>query len=77
MYLTVFKTSVNTHEQSIRMQLLLKGLPSTTECNFDLDDIDNILRLISTDLQPQRVCKLLQREGYHCETMETFNYQYH
>ncbi|MBG6233852.1 hypothetical protein IWX76_000407 [Pedobacter sp. CAN_A7] len=76
MYLTVFKTSVNTHEQSLKIQLLLSGLPSTSACNFDLDDSDNILRLISTDSEPHRVCQLLQREGYHCETMETFNYQY-
>jgi hypothetical protein len=74
MYLTVFKTSVTTHEQSHKMQLLLHGLPSTAECNFDLDDSDNILRLISTDLAPQIVCQLLHREGYNCETMESFNY---
>ncbi len=75
MYLTVFKTSVATYEQSLSMQLLLNGLPSTSECNFDLEDSDKILRLISTDLQPHIVCQLLQREGYHCETMESFNYQ--
>lgn len=76
MYLTVFKTSVTTNEQSHKLQLLLNGLPSTSECNFDLDDSDKILRLISTDLAPHMVCQLLQREGYHCETMESFNYQY-
>ena len=74
MHLTIFKTNVTTTAQSLNMQLMLKGLPSTAECNFDLDDCDKILRLVSTDLQPSRICQLLNKEGFHCEPMESFDY---
>jgi cell fate (sporulation/competence/biofilm development) regulator YmcA (YheA/YmcA/DUF963 family) len=74
MHLIIFKTSVATQKQVGKLQSLLNALPLITECNFDLDDCDNILRVISTDLQPQVICQLLRTEGFGCETMESFIY---
>jgi hypothetical protein len=74
MHLTIFKTNVNSLAQSLHLQLLLQNMQSTAACNFDLDDCDKILRLITTDLQPQQICQVLNREGFYCETLESFDY---
>lgn len=75
MHLIIFKTSVTTRKQAGELQPLLNALPLITECNFDLDDCDNILRIVSTDLQPQIICQLLETEGFNCEAMESFVYE--
>jgi len=72
MHIIIFKTSVITQGQVARLQPLITSLPVVSQCNFDLEDCDNILRVVSTDLQPQLVCGLLQTEGFSCETMESF-----
>lgn len=74
MHIIIFKTNVGTKKQVGKLQLLLNELPLITQCNFDLDDCDSILRIVSKDLQPQIICQLLNREGFHCETMESFIY---
>ena len=75
MHLIVFKTNVVTLQQAGNLQPMISALPPITHCNFDLDDCDNILRIISTDLQPQLVCDLLQQQGFNCEPMESFIYR--
>ncbi|SEB21088.1 hypothetical protein [Pedobacter hartonius] len=74
MHLIIFKTSVDKQKHVGKLLSLLKALPPVTQCNFDLDDCDNILRVVSTDLQPQLICELLKTEGFHCEPMESFVY---
>lgn len=75
MHLIIFKTSVSNQKQVVQLQPLLTALPLIVQHNFDLDDCDNILRIISTDLKPQVICELLETEGFNCETMESFIYQ--
>lgn len=74
MHLIIFKTSVETQKQVGKLQVLLNKLPVITACNFDLDDCDSILRIVSTELQPQVICRLLETEGFNCEPMESFIY---
>lgn len=74
MHLIIFKTSVATQQQALQLKPLLNALPLIREHNFDLEDCDSILRIVSTDLQPHLICDLLQTEGYICETMESFIY---
>jgi len=72
MHIIIFKTNVGTQPQVAKLQTLITALPVVSHCNFDLEDCDNILRVVSTELQPQLVCRLLQTEGFSCETMESF-----
>jgi len=74
MHLIIFKTSVETQGQARKLQKLLNVLPLIIQCNFDLDDCDSILRIVSKDLQPQIICELLNTQGFHCEAMESFIY---
>ncbi|CAM4419020.1 hypothetical protein SAMN06265348_12218 [Pedobacter westerhofensis] len=74
MHLIIFKTSVVTQKQVLQLKPLLKALPLIAEHNFDLDDCDNILRIVSTELKPHIICDLLNTEGYSCEPLEHFIY---
>ncbi|HEY0177172.1 MAG TPA: hypothetical protein VGC08_12390 [Pedobacter sp.] len=74
MHLIIFKTNVVTREQACSLLVLLNALPPVTQCNFDLEDCDSILRIVSTDLETQLICQLLQTEGFHCEALESFVY---
>ncbi len=74
MHIIIFKTNVFTPEHAGRIQGILIAFPSIVQCNFDLDDCDRILRVVSTDLQSQRICQLLHAEGFSCEEMESFVY---
>jgi len=74
MHLIIFKTSVSSQKEAGELQPLLTALPLIIQHNFDLDDCDNILRIVSTDLNPHVICNLLQTEGFSCETMESFVY---
>lgn len=76
MHLTIYKTSVATQKQVQQLQAQINKLPLITHCNFDLDDCDRILRIISKDLQPQLICQLLHNKGFNCETMESFIYRH-
>ena len=74
MHLIIFKTSVATREQALKLQPLLNKMPLITEHNFDLDDCDCILRIVSTELRPQAICELLNKQGFNCEALESFIY---
>jgi cell fate (sporulation/competence/biofilm development) regulator YmcA (YheA/YmcA/DUF963 family) len=74
MHLIIFKTSVATRQQALELQPLLNNQPLITEHNFDLDDCDCILRIVSKELQPQVICELLNTQGFNCEALESFNY---
>jgi len=74
MHLIIFKTSVSTQKQALKLQPLINKLPLVLDYNFDLEDCDHILRIVSTDLQPQVICELLHTAGFNCETMESFIY---
>lgn len=74
MHLIIFKTSVATQRQVSRVQPLLTSLPYITQWNFDLEDCDNILRVVTREHEPQRICELLHTEGFSCEAMESFIY---
>lgn len=74
MHIIIFKTSVATLQQVRKIQLLFNRLPLIIQSNFDLEDSDRILRIVSKELQPQAICNLLQTEGFSCETLESFAY---
>lgn len=74
MYLIIFKTNVVTRQQAKELEPLLTSHPQVKEHNFDLDDCDNILRIVSTRQEPRNICHLLEQQGFSCEEMESFVY---
>lgn len=69
MNILVFKTSITAHEQVIKVSPLLNAVPTIKHWNFDLDDCDNILRIVSNNLDPESIESLLETAGFDCQEL--------
>ncbi len=70
MNVLVFTTSVSEPEQISRVQPLLTSVPTIEDWNFDLEDCDNILRVVSKDVSPRYIESLLHNAGFLCTELE-------
>lgn len=70
MEVLVFATNVTEARQVSRVQALLTHIPTLTDWNFDLDDCDNILRVVARDVSPRYIERLLVGAGMHCSELE-------
>lgn len=65
----IFKTDVDCMDDVNRLAALLESTGKVRQWSFDLTDCDRVLRLVSTDLHPRTIEKLLRAEGICCENM--------
>ena len=67
----VFKTSVETQEQVIKIEPVLNTLfPEPSAWNFDLDDCDFILRISACDtVTAETVIAAITQHGFCCEEL--------
>jgi len=70
MNILVFKTSVTQAQQVSKVKTLLTSIPAIIKWNFDLDDPDNILRVIADQLSPRYVESVLQTAGFSCQELD-------
>jgi hypothetical protein len=66
----VFKTSVRTKTQLKRLKPHLDDQLPNAKWNFDLDDVDNILRIDSDENIGLLITDLLKNNNYSCEELE-------
>ena len=70
MNVLVFTTSVSAPHQVDSIKPLLSSRPEIEDWNFDLEDCDNILRVVSDeDLSPRQIESLLKEAGFACEEL--------
>jgi len=65
----VFKTNVTDMHQVSRVKSLLTLFPTIKQWNFDLEDCDNILRIVAGNLSPRNVELTLKQAGIVCEQL--------
>ncbi len=65
----IFKTSIESREQSETVKQDLLNLFPTAKINFDLDDCDRILRIEDHEIFPQVVLNLLSHKGFQIEIL--------
>ncbi|WP_221284607.1 hypothetical protein [Mucilaginibacter sp. SP1R1] len=70
MEVLVFSTSVKEQRQVSKVTTLLTKVPAIAQWNFDLEDCDNILRIVATGLSPQYIELLLQKAGIYCQELK-------
>ncbi len=70
MEVLVFSTSVNEPRQVSKVTALLTKVPTIAQWNFDLEDCDNILRVVSHDVSPRYIESLLNNAGFLCAELE-------
>ena len=67
----VFKTSVRKQKEIKRLKPLLNQLTGGRKYwNFDLEDCDHILRIVSDSLEVWEVVRLLNQMQFYCEELE-------
>lgn len=68
--ISIFKTSVKTEKDILKLKPYLNELLSLTNWNFDLEDCDNIFRIESDDDNIlEDIRKIFQTVGYNCEEL--------
>lgn len=70
MDILVFVTNVADKRAVSRVQPLLTAVTAIEDWNFDLEDCDHILRVVSNNLHPQEVESLLHTAGFDCYELE-------
>ena len=65
----VFKTSVKTKTQLKQLKPHIDKMLPNAKWNFDLKDIDRILRVDCAENIVLMTIDLLQLHGYHCEEL--------
>ncbi|MHB8208472.1 hypothetical protein [Mucilaginibacter sp.] len=66
MDILVFGTNVADLKAVSKVKPLLTAMPAIEDWNFDLDDCDHVLRIVSNDLCPRKVESTLQTAGFDC-----------
>jgi hypothetical protein len=66
----VFKTTVKTKMQAKKLKLPIDTILPNAKWNFDLKDIDKILRVDSEENVVLKIIDLLNFHHYSCEELE-------
>jgi hypothetical protein len=70
MEVLVFKTDIVGKTNSEAIGQILKEDRRIRNWNIDQNDIDNVLRIESSEMTPADVIELVENLGYRCEELE-------
>jgi len=70
MDILVFKTSLSDIHRIQDIEPLLDVHPNIYKWNVDLNDDDNILRIMANNLAGEEVENMLLSSGYYCEELQ-------
>lgn len=66
----VFKTNVRQKRHARRLLNVLASHFPSFRVNFDLEDCDKILRIEGTNIQQEKIAKLVIENGYECDVLD-------
>ena len=66
----VFKTNLTDTKRISEVESLLDTHPHIVQWNVDLDDCDNVLRIVSRNIAAPEVENILLNAGYYCEELQ-------
>jgi cell fate (sporulation/competence/biofilm development) regulator YmcA (YheA/YmcA/DUF963 family) len=70
MQILVFKTNLTNANRISEVESSLDIHPGIYEWNVDLDDSDNVLRIVSKSIEAKEVENIVLSAGYYCEELE-------
>lgn len=65
----IFKTNIQTQGDKFYIKPYLDKHPLISQWNIDLEDIDNVLRVVARHLDHQDIIRLITQRGYYCEEL--------
>ena len=69
MEVLILKTNIRYKKQLKTVAPLLDSKDNISRWNIDLNDIDKVLRIESSNLELEEVVQLMQEAGFHCEEL--------
>lgn len=70
MEILVFKTNLTDPNRISEVESSLDIHPGIYKWNVDLNDSDNILRIVSKSIEAREVESIVLNAGYYCEELE-------
>ena len=70
MPILVFKTNLTDRQRVSDISSSLDAHPDIERWNVDLHDCDNVLRVVSTNVQAKEIEQLVLHAGYYCEELQ-------
>lgn len=65
----IFKTNIQTNLDKLKLKKTLNNHPLILQWNVDQEDIDCVLRVVSTHLDHQDIVKLITFKGFFCQEL--------
>ena len=66
----VFKTNLKHRKDVGKITSLLNMEQEIINWNVDLSDVDNVLRIESIQIAPQKIIQIISSAGYNCEELQ-------
>lgn len=70
MQILVFKTNLTNAKRISDVEPSLDVHPGIYQWNVDLNDCDNVLRIVSNSIAPTEVENIVLSAGYYCEELQ-------
>jgi hypothetical protein len=65
----VFKTDINSASLIESVKPLLNSYQYISDWSIDIEDIDNVLRIISVELLENEIIQIIKSKGFICEAL--------
>ena len=66
----IFKTNIQTLADKEQIQHCLNNNDAVDQWNIDQQDIDCVLRVISSSVTPEQIISLITNHGFECAELE-------
>lgn len=64
----VFKTNIENPEQAKKLRVL-DEVKEVIDWSLDLEDCDNVLRIVGGDMNSEKMIRLMGQMGFYCEEL--------
>lgn len=65
----IFKTNITRKSQTAKVKNIILKEYGKLKIDFDLEDIDNILRIEGALFEPEKIISQLEDCGFYCEVL--------
>ncbi len=65
----VFKTNIETQQQADELIDIISGRFPKDDCNFDLEDCDNVFRIETHENNIDAIILVFKENGFNCEEL--------
>ena len=66
----IFKTNIQTEFDKLRIKNVMDASHKVLKWNIDMDDVDNVLRVVSDSLTPEQIIAVVNYVGFECAELE-------